>query len=140
MKKFSTLLFVQGGPNLYNMLAQNASMPSQSTVKKLLSNSTNDVEIGTLNFEGLKLHMENYPDAKRIMISEDASRIKSRVSYDRNTNCLIGLVPPTDPATGLPIVNFFEVRSPSQIMEYLTQYKKAKFVQVIMAEPLQQGM
>ena len=120
LKKFSTLLYVQGGPNLYDMLYQNSSLPSKCTVKKVLSNTINDVEIGTLNFKCLKLHMQNYPNVRHIMISEDASRIKSRVTFDQNSNCLLGLVPPTDPATGLPIINFFTVKSPSQIMQYLT--------------------
>ena len=121
------------------MIAQNASLPSLSTVKKKVSFIEESCKVGLLDFDGLFKHMKKYKTT-RIMISEDATRLISKVTYDSKANSLVGLIGPTDPATGLPILDFFRVQLPSEIQRFLSQYKAAKFIQLIMAEPLEIGL
>ena len=139
LKEFSTLLYLQGGPSLYDMIARNASVLSLPTVKKNVSSAEDRLAVGFLDCEGLITHMEKYK-TKRIIISEDATRLKAKVVYNVKSNCFVGLIAPEDPSTGLPIPDFFQIKSPSDMEKYLSKFKTAKFVQIIMAHPMELGL
>lgn len=74
-----------------------------------------------------------------MVISEDASRLKAKVIYDIETNSLVGLVGEMDPVTGLPLHEQFVVKLPSEMVKYLEEFKRAKYVELIMAEPFADG-
>ena len=95
LKDYSSLLYLQGGPHLYEMISNNASVPSLASVKKLVLSSGERLTAGSLNFDGLFKHMQKY-QTNRIIISEDATRLISKVTFDATTNNFLGLIGPED--------------------------------------------
>lgn len=73
-----------------------------------------------------------------VAVSEDATRIITRVEYDHSTNQLVGLVSPLD-ENGMPKKLFFPAKSASLIVNYLSNNSKANCVIVVMAQSLSKG-
>lgn len=129
---------IQGGANFFSILEKNAPVPCASLINDFILKSTERMHSGILDFDGLKAHADAAGTAI-VVISEDASRVKSSVTYDPASNSLFGLIAPVDPATGLPLTDSFKVNLPSDMVNYLKSSKQARFVQLIMAEPLADG-
>lgn len=140
LKNFCIYLYLKSGASAYNAIYKNSAIPSQSTIKKIISDIPK-FEIGKLHLEHILdlLRDKNYKNVDEVSISEDATRLCVNVSYDPSSDQLFGLVPEYNLKIGLPKEKFFKASSPSKIMEYLKNYKKAQFVQVIVAKPLKPG-
>lgn len=74
-----------------------------------------------------------------VAISEDATRILSKVEYDIQTNELVGLVAPYD-ENGVPVKSVFPASSASVIVKHFMGHKKASNVIAISAQPIKEGM
>lgn len=135
MKMFSSLSYLQAGAGFYKILAANSAFPSLSTVAQYNRGFCSRLKSGMLDLEGFKQYCEEV-GATCAVISEDASRLKSNIPYDSTSNELVGLVSPNDHITGLPLQEDFKVKKPSDILQYLQNFKRAKFVLIIMAQPL----
>lgn len=135
MMKFASLLYMNGGPALYSFFENNASVPSSRRARALIESSCDRARSGELDFKGLFEHMRKL-GAKIVVISEDATRMKSQATYDPSTNSIVGLTSPIVCSTGLPDPDVFTVGTPHQLVRLLETHKKAKFVQAIVAEPL----
>lgn len=72
---------------------------------------------------------------KHVWISEDATVITSKVTYDPNTNQLVGLVLPIDLITGCPKAFTFIASNAECIKQHLMK-AKSSVVYVVMAQPL----
>lgn len=57
---------------------------------------------GIFQFKGLEEHLNLYNAAKIISISEDATRLVSRIAYDKETDKLVGFVLPFN-NEGIPL-------------------------------------
>jgi hypothetical protein len=71
-------------------------------------------------------------------MSEDATRIVTRVEFDPATNQLVGLVPPLD-KNGMPIKLHFPADSASKIVEFFRTFPKANYAIVVMVQSLSIG-
>ncbi|KAK4873812.1 hypothetical protein RN001_013172 [Aquatica leii] len=95
-----------------------------------LSKNMNDV-INTwcqsnINFQ------RNLP--KVLWISEDATRVSSKVKYDSKTNKLIGFTMPL--VNGMPVTDSFLATSAKRIQDYFQNGIRSNYAYVVMAQPL----
>lgn len=82
---------------------------------------------------------ENEINCDEVIISEDATRLSNRVEYDPTSDQLFGLQPDHDDTSGLPMLNFFKVTTPSKFVEFLKKFKTAPYLQVVNAKPMTSG-
>lgn len=73
--------------------------------------------------------------SKVVWISEDATAILAKVTYDPSSNQLIGLTLPLDKATGCPKTCVFSATDSETIKSHLMQ-KRSNALYLIMAQPL----
>ena len=95
--------------NLKNVLPSLSSICRYS-VKKI------STEEGELNFEGLNLSLEERNLPKVVWLSEDATRISSRIEYNSSANKVTGFVMPLK--NGMPDKNAFIAKNSSIIQKY----------------------
>jgi hypothetical protein len=72
-------------------------------------------------------------------ISEDGTRVLSRVEYDPQSNQLIGFVTPLD-KNGIPTKMAFPAICASAIAKYFASVPKASYVIAIMVQPICLGI
>jgi len=89
---------------------------------------------------GLKSFLRDFDQPFDVIISEDATRITNRIEFDPKTNELVGLLAPINPNTGMPTENFFKATKPSKILEFVSNYKHAPYLQTIVAKPMKLGI
>ena len=100
------------GPLTYEFLEQNLSksLPSLCTIQRHIRAEYKTFYEGVFHFDELLVHISQFQASRLIAISEDATRIISRVDYDVETDRCVGFVLPVN-ACGLPIVYSFLVAS-----------------------------
>lgn len=70
-----------------------------------------------------------------VWLSEDATAIVSKVTYDPSTNQLVGLLLPRDKTTGCPTPFSFSAKDAETIKSHLTA-ERSTTVYLVMAQPL----
>ncbi|CAG9814589.1 unnamed protein product [Phaedon cochleariae] len=113
---------------------QQGSLPSITTIQRNIFTQEDSFIESQVRFDKLKdfLEKRNYP--KNIWISEDQTGITGRIQYDSKTNNIVGFVLPL--RDGLPITNYFQAKTASEIeLIFLTQ-TKSNYLLMIMAQPL----
>ena len=107
IKKLYIFLFM-AGPSAYDLFHKNMplALPSLSTVWQEIHKSFNGIAEGCFQFDQLLDHLNAYSAAKVICVSEDATRVVSRIKYDPNTDRLVGFVLPVDKVY-IPMPNVF---------------------------------
>jgi hypothetical protein len=73
-----------------------------------------------------------------VAISEDATRVVTKIEFDSRFNQLVGFVAPYDD-NGLPQTLIFPAKSAKQIYHHFTNYRKACNCIIIMAQPIVPG-
>lgn len=139
IKSFSSFIFVLGGRGLYECLRQNLSLPSASTVLNHISREKTTVTEGFLRIEELLTFIRDRKLSKNIWLSEDQTRVISKVQYDSKTNELIGFVLPLSSETGMPILSSFPANNASDIANSFESSEISNLVNVIMAHPIEDG-
>lgn len=72
------------------------AFPSLSTVEREANRRYSPLAEGEFMFDKLLAHLEGYNAEKIVSISEDATRVISRVEYDSSSDKLVGFVLPFD--------------------------------------------
>ena len=119
LKKFATSLFIYSGSMTYKYIYHNLpdALPSLRTVQRLVASAYKPITEGEFRFDDLLAHLNSYNSPKIVAIGEDATRVISRVEYDKETNRLVGFVLPCDDA-GMPLADSFLAVSFESIQEY----------------------
>lgn len=91
---------------------------------------------GQLRCDELSEYLKKLNAPKEVWICEDGSGIISKVSYDSQTNQLIGLVLPTDRTTGMPISFSFVPQSMLEIERQIEESPKSTLVYLVIAQPI----
>lgn len=107
-------------------------------MKCIDTNKTRVVE-GQLRCKELAEYLNKLNTVKSIWLSEDATRIVSKVHYDVTTNQLVGLVLPINKSNGCPIPFSFMATDYEKIQQYLKE-SKSKFAYIVMAQPLDESI
>ena len=131
LKKFSAALLIYAGPLTYEFIEQNLSksLPSLRTVQRHIRTEYKTIHEGVFYFDELVIHINKFQCSKIVAISEDATRIISRIDYDVETDKCVGFVLPVD-ASGLPISNSYLAVSFTAIEEMFNTATFAKFAYV----------
>lgn len=97
-KMFSAYIFMLSGPLAYETLNANLplSIPSVSTVSRFLKEKGPNVVEGIMRTEELLRYLKSRNLPLKVSISEDATRITAKISYDPVTNQLVGFTLPLD--------------------------------------------
>lgn len=135
LKYISLFIFLVGGRLLYESLQLNLPLPSVHTVLKFLSDSSLFVE-ADLRASKLLTFIQEHNLKTQVWLSEDATKIVSRVKYCSKSNTIIGLVLPLDKKTGMPEKNFFEFESIAKVQQFLDHYSKSEYAECFMATSL----
>lgn len=93
---------------------------------------------GQLRSKELFQYLENIKSPKHVFLSEDASGVIKRVTYDVHSNQLIGLVLPFNDINGMPKTFSFKATNATDIEKYL-KLPQATLVYIIAAQPLLPG-
>lgn len=104
-----------------------------------ISQSKSKVIEGEFRGEGLLQHIQKVNAPKKVWLSEDGTGIVPRVEYDPATNQLVGLVLPTNNASGMPVRFTFLARS-AEMIEIHVNKPKSKLVYFVMAQPLKENV
>ena len=141
IKKFCVSVLFMAGPSAYELLHKNIplALPSLSTVKREIHKSFSGISEGCFQFDQLLDHLNAYSAAHVICISEDATRVVSRVEYDPNSDRLVGFVLPVD-KNCIPIQDAFCATSFEQIEEIFMRESKASYAYLYMAQALSSGV
>jgi hypothetical protein len=73
-----------------------------------------------------------------LAISEDGTRVVSRIEYDHKTNQIVGFVSPID-RNGCPKLMVFPASCGSLILKYFAESPKATNAIVVMAQTVKEG-
>lgn len=107
---------------------------SESIVRSVNENKPRIIE-GQIRAKELDEYLTKMKCSKHVWLSEDATVITSKVTYDPKTNQLIGLVLPTDEATGCPR-SFTYIASDAEYIKQHLMHSKSTVVYVVMAQPI----
>lgn len=140
MQLYSVYLFLTSGRRAYEDLVANfkRSLPCSTTVRNYISKKRN-IEEGKLDFQGMISYLTSQECPPVIVLSEDQTRIWSKIKYDPKTRCLVGFVS-THGSNGMPLLRHFSVSSAAEIYNFFKNYKKAAYINLIMAQPLKIGI
>ncbi|KAG4071989.1 hypothetical protein HA402_000637 [Bradysia odoriphaga] len=138
-KAFAAYTFMLAGPLAYETFNANLpyTLPSTSTVHRYLADNGPQIIEGKMRSEELLLYLKKRNLPLVVSLSEDATRITARISYDPNTNQLIGFALPLD-NNGMPITLSFPARSISEIRNHFSNPSNnmSSSLYVQMARPL----
>lgn len=90
---------------------------------------------GQIRAKELATYLDRMKVSKQVWLSEDATVITSKVTYDPHTNQLVGLVLPIDEITGCPKPFTYLALDAEVIKQHLME-SKATLVYVVMAQPI----
>ena len=137
MKKFSLSLLLMVGPSAYKLINANMpeAFPSLSTVEREASKCYQPLEEGEFLFDKLSAHLDVYNAPRVISISEDATRVISRVEYDGNSDSIIGFVLPLN-ENALPKKDSFHATSFEEIEQMFSTSKKASNAYIYVAQAM----
>lgn len=159
IRYFSTYVFLLCGRSCYEMLRSNLPLPSVKTICKwiynvfrsnsltktivfnfiatvrCISDSKTPIVEGQIRAKELSEYLDRMKTTRHIWISEDATAIVPKATYDPVTNQLIGLVLSTEKSTGCPKAFTFMATDSETIKRHLEQ-TRSNVVHVVMAQPL----
>lgn len=111
-----------------------STLPSISCLNKFIANNSSNIEEGFFDFDGLCQFMEQRDLPKVLWISEDATRVTSKIEYDSRTNKLVGFTMPL--VDGIPARDTFVATSAKAIQDHFKNAVRSNYAYVIMAQPI----
>ena len=137
MKKFSLSLLLMIGPSAYKLMYINMpeAFPSLSTVEREANKHYQPLKEGEFLFDKLLTHLDAYNAPHVISISEDATRVVSRIDYDGNSDSIVGFVLPLNEKS-LPEHDYFKATSFERIEQMFTMSRKSTNAYIYMAQAM----
>lgn len=118
-KIFAAFLKMMSGLLAYETLHANfpLSLPSVSTVNRFIADNGPQIIEGVMRDEELLHYLKTRNLPLAVSLSEDATRITGKISYDPSTNQSIGFALPLD-SNGMPIQLSFPARNANEIQKH----------------------
>ena len=137
VKSYSLSLLVMIGPSAYKLIHANMpeAFPSLSTVEREASKRYHPLKEGEFLFDKLAAHLDAYQAPRVISISEDATRVVSRVEYDGSSDRIVGFVLPLS-NDSLPQQNRFTATTFEDVDEMFKRSKKATSAYIYVAQAM----
>ena len=141
MKQFSTLLLIYCGSMSYQLIQANMpeALPSLRLVQNIIHTQYKHINEGVFRFDDALAHLIRHKAVLNITVSEDATRITSRIDYDVRSDRCIGFVLPLD-KNGLPRTDAYVANSFEDIQDYFHKAAISKYAYVYTIQPLQEGV
>lgn len=131
---------MSGGRKTYRTekLNDHTAKPSIHTIDYTLSKIRCRITEGKLRHQELADYLNSLNVNMYVALSEDATNIVGTCEYDSNPNQIVGLVPPLNEDTGMPIPSTFKATSAAAMESILVDpdIPIANTVNVVMAQPL----
>ena len=123
----------------YNHVHQNMpdALPCLRTMQENINAEYYWLSEGQFRFDELASYLKKFDAPLVIAVSEDATRVISRVEYDNETNRLVGFLFPCD-SNGLPVAHYFLALSLESVEECFKTQEISKFAYVFMAQCITQ--
>lgn len=141
-KMFAAFLKMVSGLLAYEILHANfpLSLPSVSTVNRFITDNGPRIVEGEMRSDELVQYLRSRNLPLVVSLSEDATRITAKVSYDPHTNQLVGFALPLD-QNGMPVPFSFPAKHANQIQKHFANPSNfiSSTVYVQMAQPLQEN-
>lgn len=120
-KMFAAFIKMVAGLLAYETLHANfpLSLPSVSTVNRFITDKGPNIIEGEMRTKELLEYLKSRNLPRVVSLSEDATRITAKVSYNPNTNQLIGFALPID-ANGMPITFSFPAGNVKEIQKHFS--------------------
>ena len=133
LKQLFSYIYSVGGRFAYEVLQKNlgCAIPTISTICRTVSQFSLRVSEGLFRFKELREYLIENKYPLCVWISEDATRITSRIQYDPKTNQIVGFVPPLH-NNGVPKPFTFPATSADTITSYFEKATRAANVYTIM--------
>lgn len=137
LKKFGLSVWLAVGSSAYKLLHANMpeGFPSLSTVEREAKKRYTVPCEGEFLFDKLLAHLEAYSAERIVSISEDATRVVSRVEYDDSSDKIVGFVLPLN-NNGLPRKDCFRATSLADIEQMFLTSNKASSAYVYMVQSM----
>lgn len=137
--KICIFIYLKGGRSLYDSLSLITSLPSPGDVLKNVYNMYPYISQSKVYTKELKSFLLSRNLPLKVGLCEDGTRAKKFIQYDKQTSSLIGLKPPLDAETGMPIESIFAIKKPSDVIENIKKFPIALFLEAIMAVPFERN-
>lgn len=138
-KMFAAYIKMIAGLLAYETLHTNfpLCLPSESTVNRFIADNGPEIIEGEMRTDALLKYLKSRNLPLMVSLSEDATRITAKISYDPNTNQLIGFALPLD-VNGMPIKFSFPARNVSEIQKHFLNSSNfiSSTAYVQMAQPI----
>lgn len=136
LKMISSYLYLIGGKTLYETLSANLPLPSPATIHRFINTSAPKIIEGACRIEELKdfLLKRNLP--KFVWVSEDATRMVSRIQYDSRTNQLVGFVQPLNENNSMPLTNSFKATSVKVMENHFRNNRVSSLLYCYIVQPM----
>jgi len=139
IKLFSCFIYIRGGLGLFENLRPNFVLPTAKTIRNYIDTYNSKLVEGKVYAAELKQFLISRDLPLEVVVLEDGTKISEYVEYDASQNVLLGLVAPLQTSNGFPKEQFFVANSASDIISSISNYKRASYVQVIIAKSLKEG-
>lgn len=139
LKRLTVYNRMLAGPMGYKSLQNNlpGCFPSVSTTNRYIHRADHAMVEGELRIDELLVYLKDRNQPMYVALSEDATRVESKVQYDARTNQLVGFVLPIDENNGMPIPFYFKARTAEEILQHFAENPPvSNFINTIMAQPL----
>ncbi|XP_055643677.1 uncharacterized protein LOC129779924 [Toxorhynchites rutilus septentrionalis] len=138
-KTYCTYMYILAGPKAYNTLKSTLPLISLRTAQKHLHKTIDRVKEGKLRVEQLKKFLELTDSPPVVWLSEDATRLVSKLQIDPASGNIIGTLLPKDDETGMPVLLQRDLESVSQMKKELNSSTLTINAVVTIARPLKKG-
>ena len=125
------------GSSAYELLQKNLpeGIPSLSTTQREAYKCFSPLNEGVFMFDQWSAYLDMHNAPRIVSISEDATRVITRVEYDSYSNKIVGFVLPLDD-NSLPKINSFVATSFEVIETMFGSSNKASYAYIYMAQPM----
>lgn len=134
-KNIGAYLYLMGGKKDYEELVVNLGLPSLSTILRHINKSCNKIVEGEVRIEQLLQFLEARSLPKSVFISEDGTKITTRVKYDIENDQIAGLCPKLN-ENGIPEIGSYPAETPELIKYHMDNNPKSSIVYVVLATPM----
>ena len=132
---FALSLFIYAGQNAYRLVTLNIPglLPSITTVRKLLANSSFRMHEAQYRFEEIAEHFSAI-NANLAFVAEDCTCVITKVICDSMSNCFVGFATPVE--GGVPQCHHYQTDSFSELQRWFKEIQKSTSVNIHMVQPL----
>ena len=134
-KLISSYYYMLGGRIVYDSLSKNLSLPSVATMKKFIGKDLLPIAEGCLRANQLKNYLVDRKYPLKVLISEDVTKINSRVQYDSKSNQIVGLVLPMN-SNSMLVSYSFKATSASIMENHIKNNPVSSVLYTILAQPI----